>query len=275
MQSKSKKIISISIISISILSIFFLVPLVFAQPSLTLNPDEGPSGTTVTVTGTGFDAGTYRVYFDRDGDSKWDWGEPYKTVTASSGFTTTLTVPSVASGLYNIRAGASPYPYTAIASKPFVVKTVWDKLLEIEDYIDNIEDKPIIFEETCEGTIMSGSSYISITSTENFQVKAVYVAYEDPDDGDSYIYPPELYQDPYYFDIVYYKMADEPIPIKSGFPIEYLSWMGLDLAPAGSGGDYLLIGFYNMWGNGDETLFVKVIVESAQNAVITVDLVPY
>jgi len=71
MLSKSKKIISTTIISLFILSIFATVPLELAPmppKTLTLDPNEGPSGTVVTITGTGFTAGTsYRVYFDTNG----------------------------------------------------------------------------------------------------------------------------------------------------------------------------------------------------------------
>lgn len=135
MQSKSKKTISIAIISIFIFSIFFaLVPLAPALPdqTLTLNPTSGPSGTIVTITGSGFATASYRVWFDRDGDSRYDYGETYKTVTGPT-FTTTLTIPSVASGLYFIRADR--YPYTSPeASAEFTVITVWEKLLGVTDH---------------------------------------------------------------------------------------------------------------------------------------------
>lgn len=126
MQLKSKKIVSTAIVSVFVLSILLIaVPLVLAQPTLTLTPNEGPSGTIVTIDGNGFSAGSHRVWFDRDGDSRWDLGEPYRTVTAASGFTTTLTVPSVASGLYYIRADT--FPYTSPEdSKPFAVVNEWD-----------------------------------------------------------------------------------------------------------------------------------------------------
>ncbi len=270
MYQKTKKIISIAIISILILSIFFVLPLVFASvpppsPSLTLEPDEGPSGTIVTITGNGFTSGTYRVYFDKDGDERWDWGEPYRTVSvgASGTFTTTLTIPSVPSGIYYICAGAFPYPYIAIASKDFTVKTIYDELLGI-------------FDETYTGTMSYGYNFINITSTENFQVKAVYVLYYDPDD-DPNAYAEvtglSLYQkNPFYYffgiDHEDMEIHEEFIP----FGYELLSYMKIDLPPAGSGGDSIIINMTN-YGDGNEQLYIKVIVESSQTAEITVDLV--
>ncbi|MEM3382985.1 MAG: hypothetical protein QXL52_05635 [Nitrososphaerales archaeon] len=265
MYQKTKKIISIAIISILILLIFFVLPLVFASApfgSLTLEPDEGPSGTIVTITGTGFASGTYRVYFDKDNDERWDWGEPYKTVTASSGFKTTLTIPSVPSGLYYIRAGAFPYPYIAIASEEFTVKTIYDELLGI-------------FDETYTGIMTHGYNVINITSTENFQVKAVYVSYYDPDDPPAYaeVTGLSLFQkNPFYYffgiDHEDMEIHEETLP----FGYELLSYMKIDLSPAGSGGDSILIGINNH-GDGNEELYIKAIVESSKTAEITVSLV--
>ncbi|MCP8316490.1 MAG: Ig-like domain-containing protein [archaeon] len=122
MSKNLRKAISIAIISLFILSVFASVQLALAVPTLTLNPTSGPSGTVVTVTGSGFTAGSYRVYFDTNGNSAWNSGEPYKTVFAVAGtFSTTLTVPSVASGLYYIRADVWPYTSPATASAPFTV----------------------------------------------------------------------------------------------------------------------------------------------------------
>ncbi len=148
MQSKDKKILSTAIISlfiISMLSIFATVPLAFASPAtLTLSPTSGPSGTIVTITGSGFTPYTYyRVYFDTNGNSAWNYGEPYKSVYVGSAgtFTTTLTIPSVPYGTYYIRADVYPYTAPAIASAQFIVYTIWDKLLDIKKEILAIEDK--------------------------------------------------------------------------------------------------------------------------------------
>lgn len=142
---KNKKIISAAIISLFILSMFSIaVPLVLAQPSLILTPNSGPSGTIVTIAGNGFTAYTYyRVYFDTNNNAGYNYGEPYRTVRADStgAFTTTLTIPSVPSGTYYIRADAYPYTAPAIASAPFIVRTVWEELLDIQDEISDIENK--------------------------------------------------------------------------------------------------------------------------------------
>jgi|GEM_PF-5673724 len=136
-----KKTCSIALIALFILSAFATVPLVLAQPSLTLNPTSGPLGTIVTITGNGFTSGTYyRVYFDTNNNERYDYGEPYRTVSGPA-FTTTLTIPSVPSGTYYIRADAYPYYPPAIASAPFIVRTVWEKLLDIQDEISDIQAK--------------------------------------------------------------------------------------------------------------------------------------
>jgi hypothetical protein len=93
-------------------------------PVITLSPTTGSPGTSVTVTGSGFAPSTlYRVYFDIDGDSVWDSGEPYddKTSTSLGTFTATLTVPTVAAGNYYIRADDTWTVAPAIASESFTV----------------------------------------------------------------------------------------------------------------------------------------------------------
>ena len=83
----------------------FTVP----TPSISLTPTSGPPGTSITVTGSGFNIGASGfVWFDIDNDGVLDPGEPFVSVTASATgtFTATLTVPIVpfqAAG-YNIRA---------------------------------------------------------------------------------------------------------------------------------------------------------------------------
>jgi hypothetical protein len=91
---------------------------------ITLSLTSGSPGTSVTVTGSGFAASTiYRVYFDIDGDSVWDSGEPYddETSTAVGTFTATLTVPTVAAGTYYIRADDTWTSAPAVASATFMV----------------------------------------------------------------------------------------------------------------------------------------------------------
>lgn len=76
-------------------------------PAITLSPGGGSVGTTVSISGSGFTASaTGTVWFDSNGNSIIDPGEPSASVTTSSTgtFTTSLTVPTVAAGMYNIRA---------------------------------------------------------------------------------------------------------------------------------------------------------------------------
>lgn len=144
MHQKSKKITSTAVISLFVFSLFFVtVALALADPALALNPTGGAPGTIVAITGSGFASGTYRVYFDKDDDERYDLGEPYKSVTvgAPGTFTTTLAVPSVPSGTYDVRADVYPYAPPAIASAPFTVKTILDELLDIESEISAIEAK--------------------------------------------------------------------------------------------------------------------------------------
>ncbi|MGQ9469849.1 MAG: hypothetical protein ACUVTD_08565 [Nitrososphaerales archaeon] len=97
----------------------------------------------MTINGNNFASGWYRVYFDTNGNGAWNWGEPFKTVFvgAPGTFTTTLTIPSVPSGTYHIRADVYPYTAPAIASAPFTVKTIWEKLLDIQNDISDIKAK--------------------------------------------------------------------------------------------------------------------------------------
>jgi hypothetical protein len=134
---KSKKAILCAALVIVSLALVISMALVAASSSLSLTPNEGPSGTVVTISGSGFTVGTYRVYFDRNGDSRYNFGEPYTTVIVSAGvISTTLTIPSVASGTYYIRAGLSPAPYTAVASTPFTVKAIGNLMEEINGKLD-------------------------------------------------------------------------------------------------------------------------------------------
>jgi len=77
--------------------------------SLALSPASGAPGTVITITGSGFILnGTGTVWFDNDGDSVRDAGEPQVSVTTtSSGFIpagVTLTVPNLTAASYQVRA---------------------------------------------------------------------------------------------------------------------------------------------------------------------------
>jgi hypothetical protein len=80
-------------------------PTALADGTLTLNPTSGPSGTSISVTGSGWTANTYYyLWFDNDGDGIRDSGEPYKSAktTSSGSVSNTLTTPTVAGGSYNV-----------------------------------------------------------------------------------------------------------------------------------------------------------------------------
>jgi len=108
---------------------FVLVLIILATPalaaSIAVSPSNGPPGETVTVTGTSFPAGgSGRVWFDSNDDGNWDSGEPYVSVTTTSGGAlpagVTLTVPTVPRGTYEVQV-AVPYDTTPDASAPFTV----------------------------------------------------------------------------------------------------------------------------------------------------------
>jgi len=142
-QLKSKKIVSIAIISLFILSMFFSsAPLAFAVAILNLGGvNDGPPGTIVPISGSGFASGSYMVYFDTNNNGGWSLSEPYKIVSvgASGTLSTTLTVPSASPGLYHIRADVFPYTSPDIARAPFAVTIAG--IEPAEDILEAIEDK--------------------------------------------------------------------------------------------------------------------------------------
>lgn len=76
-------------------------------PTLSLSPNKGIPGTTVTVTGQRFPANTPGwVWFDADGNYERNNGEFSKRVTANGygKFTVSLTIPTVPAAVYHIRA---------------------------------------------------------------------------------------------------------------------------------------------------------------------------
>jgi hypothetical protein len=91
--------------------------------AISLSPTSGPVGTSVTVSGSGFASGTAQVCFDSNNNNQCDESTVTVTVPASGTFTTTLTIPSVAAGTYNI-LGDQPTGGTAEASATFTVTTI-------------------------------------------------------------------------------------------------------------------------------------------------------
>jgi hypothetical protein len=92
---------------------------------ITLTPATGNPGTLVTITGSGFGSVAIGViWFDSDGDSVLDAGETSIPVTTSATGAipagTSLPIPAVAAGTYNIRADV-PSGGAVEASASFVV----------------------------------------------------------------------------------------------------------------------------------------------------------
>ncbi len=116
-----------------------------ATPALALiafavSPDNGPPGTVITATGSGFDVSTPGyIWFDIDGDSIRDTGEPYKTTTTDvSGNIpagVTLTVPTEPRGTYYVQADI-PSGSTVEAYDTFTITPE----IELDDSSGNVGD---------------------------------------------------------------------------------------------------------------------------------------
>jgi hypothetical protein len=98
-----------------------------AAITFTLLPDDGPPGEVITVTGSGFTGSTGGVvWFDIDGDSVKDSGEPYDSFSTDVGGNipagVTLTVPTEPRGTYYVRAdiptGLSAEAYATFTITP-------------------------------------------------------------------------------------------------------------------------------------------------------------
>ena len=113
-----------------------------AAVSMTLSPDDGPPGTLIVVTGTGFTASTAgEAWFDSDGDSIRDTGEPYDSfMTDGSGNIpagVTLTVPIEPRGYYYVRVEV-PYDTTADADASASFEITPE--IELDDSSGNVGD---------------------------------------------------------------------------------------------------------------------------------------
>jgi hypothetical protein len=92
--------------------------------TFTLSASTGPTGTLITVSGSGFITdGSGYVWFDTNDNSARDSGEPYLAATITGGTLSapgTMTVPTVARGTHYVLV-AVPYDTSPDASAPFVV----------------------------------------------------------------------------------------------------------------------------------------------------------
>jgi hypothetical protein len=95
-----------------------------AAPALTLSASTGSTGAVITVTGSGFTSdGSGFVWFDTNGNSARDAGEPYLAAAVAVGVFSapgTITVPAVPRGSYNVCADV-PSGSPNEATTPFAV----------------------------------------------------------------------------------------------------------------------------------------------------------
>jgi hypothetical protein len=112
-------------IVIPVSSFFFSAIPALAAPSITLNPTSGPAGTVITITGSGFLVGTSvwgYVFFDSDRSGTRTTGDPYQFIQAIGGsISTTLTIPAVAPGDYDVIANIPTAAPLIDTSAPFTV----------------------------------------------------------------------------------------------------------------------------------------------------------
>jgi len=99
------KIAVATLILLLVLPVLGAIVPTFAQPSITLTPPSGPSGTTVTVAGSGFTVEKVYVYFDSNKDEDIDTTDELLagpvSVTGGS-FTVNVVIPLAALDGYNI-----------------------------------------------------------------------------------------------------------------------------------------------------------------------------
>lgn len=124
---KYNKVFRILALSVILSLLMFAIP---ATPVLaatfTLSAYSGPVATVITVTGSGFTTdGSGYVWFDTNGNSAIDAGEPQAVATVTGGVlsaASTLTVPTVPRNTYSVRADVPSVPAGTIeASSSFTV----------------------------------------------------------------------------------------------------------------------------------------------------------
>ena len=107
----------------------------FTVTGIVLNPTSGPAGTSIGVTGYHWPGRSGYVWFDSDGDSVRDDGEPQAAVATDAGDVgmplspASITVPEVAGGDYQVLADIPVGGFAVDHSATFTVTSVvpdWD-----------------------------------------------------------------------------------------------------------------------------------------------------
>ncbi len=120
------------VIGISVDGTLVCAPVSAGPPaSITLNPVSGHPGTPVQITTTNLPLTITTIFFDSNGNSMPDPGEPVATSTGMG--TWSVTVPQVPTGQYNVIAHDPLMPSGVAASAPFTVTALALPSLAIND----------------------------------------------------------------------------------------------------------------------------------------------
>lgn len=182
-----KKMICMSLLIALVLGIALSITLAqnqASEPTLDLSPlDVGSPGTVVAIKGSGFvPEKSYRIFFDSNKDSKYSSGEPYNNVKADAEgcFETYLVVPSVPSDEYNIVAYRYWKPAGVVASAPFTVIQVFEKLWELEDELGEVKGAMFTISDHALFDTTGGDYGAMCSSDKPFVFYLVATAYGGP-----------------------------------------------------------------------------------------------
>jgi hypothetical protein len=149
-----------------------------SEPQIFLSPASGYAGTTIDITGSGFtsDASGY-IWFDVNGDSVMDGGEPRVpvTVTASGDVPagTTLTAPDAVPSVYQVRAdipegddveASATFTYTITLSLNPDAGTVGTVITVTGNGFLADSDGYVWFDTDGDGVMGGGEPQLSVTS---------------------------------------------------------------------------------------------------------------
>ncbi|MGD0353362.1 MAG: hypothetical protein ABSB38_07695, partial [Dehalococcoidia bacterium] len=109
MKRKIRRFFQALVVVMLMMSLVLVTPSVVQAQTLSLSPTFGAPGTGITITGSAFTPSTAGwVWFDSDGDSVRDATEPQVPVTTTAAGAippgTTLAIPTVTPGIYQVRA---------------------------------------------------------------------------------------------------------------------------------------------------------------------------